>query len=91
MHGVKEELHHEVLPVDVNPAPEISEARSQKVEMVCLWQVKTKHVQQTHNQVESSGDTQIQQVHSQHASSYIECRGQLVNVQRRKLVYYPIQ
>ena len=74
MSRIEEELHHEVLPVDINPAPEIGETRSQKVEMVCLRQVKTKHVQQTHNQVERPRDTQIQQVHSQHASGYIKCR-----------------
>ena len=64
MRGIEEELHHEVFPVDVNPAPEVGEACGEIIEMVCLRQVKTKHVQQTHNQVESSGDTQIKQVHA---------------------------
>src|SRR6266850_1675363 len=59
--------------------------------MVCFRKVKTKHVQQADNQVEGSGDTQIQQIHAQHAADYIERRRQLVNVEGRKLVYYSIQ
>src|SRR4029077_10214399 len=31
---IKEELHHEVLPIDINAAPKISEARSKELKMV---------------------------------------------------------
>ena len=51
MHRVEEKLHHEVLPVDIDPTPEISETSGQKVEMVRFGEIKAEHVQQTYDQV----------------------------------------
>ena len=45
MRRIEEKLHHEVLPIDINPAPEISETRSQQIQMVGFRKIKTKHVQ----------------------------------------------
>ena len=63
MGGVEEKLHHEVFPVNVNATPEIGEACGEVIQMVGLGKIKTKHEQQTYNQVERSRDTQVKQVH----------------------------
>ena len=42
---VVEDLHHEVLPVDVDPAPEVGEARREEVVVVRLGQVEAEQVQ----------------------------------------------
>jgi hypothetical protein len=39
---IKEDLLHEVLPVDIDPAPEINEARGQHISMVALGHVEAK-------------------------------------------------
>ena len=54
MGWIKEKLHHEVFPVDINAAPEVGEACGEIIQVVSLGKVKTKHEQQTHNEVESS-------------------------------------
>ena len=56
-----EDLHHEVLPVNVYPSPEIGEARCQAVEMVGRDDVETEQVQHSGYQVEVTGYAQIEQ------------------------------
>src|SRR5882724_13164464 len=44
MSWIKEELHYEVLPINVNAAPEVGEACREVIQMVGLGKIKTKHV-----------------------------------------------
>src|SRR4029077_17013993 len=74
MRRVKKELHHEVLPIDVDSAPEVGETRSQEIEMVCLGKVEPKHVQETDDEMKISRYTQVHQVHANHESSGVQGR-----------------
>ena len=47
MSWIKEKLHDEVLPVDIDASPEVGKAGGQKIQVMCFWKVKTEHVQQT--------------------------------------------
>ena len=59
--GVVHQLHHEVLPVDVDAAPEIGEARRQVIEVMRFRQAETEQVQYPDDQVELAGHAQVEQ------------------------------
>ena len=50
--GVVEDLQHEVLPIDVDPPPEVREARCQEIPMMRLREVESKQVKHANHDVE---------------------------------------
>lgn len=63
MHRIEEKLHHEVLPINVNATPKVGETRSKVIKMMGLRKIKAEHKQQTYDQVEGAGNTQVKQLH----------------------------
>src|SRR3546814_3996178 len=57
---IVEDLHHEVLPVDVYPPPEVGEAGREAVEVVSGCQVESEEMQHSRDEVEIAGDAQIE-------------------------------
>jgi hypothetical protein len=58
--GIVHQLHHEVLPVDVDPPPEVQEAAGEVVLVVRLRQAEPEEVQGPDDQVELARDAQVQ-------------------------------
>ena len=61
VHRVVHQLQHEVLPVDVDAAPEVRDARSQAVTLVGFRQSEAEQVEHTHDHMEGSRDPQVEQ------------------------------
>ena len=78
---VVEHLEHEVLPVDVDPAPEVRDARREEVLVVRLRQPEAEQVQHAHDQVELARDPQVQQEVRDHVLREI---ARAVNLRRRE-------
>src|SRR3546814_12273246 len=58
---IVEDLHHEVLPVDVYPPTEVGEAGREAVVVVSGCQVESEEMQHSRDEVEIAGDAQIEQ------------------------------
>src|SRR3546814_10838233 len=58
---IVEDLHHEVLPVDVYPPPEVGEAGRESVVVGSGCQVESEEMQHSRDEVEIAGDAQIEQ------------------------------
>ena len=59
--GIVEDLQHEVLPVDVDPPPEVREARRQEIPMMRLREVESEQVKHADDEVEVPRDAHVQQ------------------------------
>ncbi len=60
VYGIEDDLHHEVLPVDLNPPPEVGEARRQVEEPVCFGQAKAEQVQDPDDHVKLTRHAQVE-------------------------------
>src|SRR5207247_2587068 len=88
---VVEELQHEVLPVDVDPPPEVREARGEIVAVVRLRQVEAEEMEQADDHVELSGDAEIEEERREHVLSKGSGADDLGRSQREVVVDETIQ
>src|SRR5687768_7700444 len=58
--GIEEGLHQEVLPVDVDPPPDLAEARREEVVVVSAREVPAEEVEHSADQVEVTRDAKVQ-------------------------------
>src|SRR5580693_6999382 len=66
-------LHHEVFPINIDPTPEVVDAARQQITAVGRWQVVSKEVQHSDDDVELARHSQVEQVAEDDFQNY--CRG----------------
>src|SRR5688572_13812663 len=60
VHGIEEDLQHEVFPVDVDASPAVGKARGKKVQMMRLGQPEAKQVKHADDQMKLARDAQVE-------------------------------
>src|SRR6266545_5404331 len=89
--GVIKHLHHEVLPIDIDPAPYIGEAGGQEVEKVCFRQVETKQMQNANDQVKLSGNPEVKGKIGDQIADQPECIGYICRRHHDVIINVTIQ
>ena len=88
---IVEDLHHEVFPIDVDPPPEVREARRQEVAVMRLREIEAEEVQHPDDDMEVPRDAEVQQVGRQHVDEELAEVGDRDRVERQSVVDDAIQ